>query len=1245
MESLKIGFIFWNFHNIKNQHITSILTSSNQKYVVTGSKSGSICIWETGKKPKNKNNFIPKIVLLGHKSEITSMTNIAYTVTPSFATVSIDGTLCIWGYKDGICYSYVENAFSCVPMIMIFDEINNTLIVGGEKNLIEIFDLESMKIIQGLQGQGCWTSDLAISFSENSIFSNNILLSLGMDGTIHFWKLNNFKHFAYKDSQSLSTDPHLFEAKLPKNEIYNSFSLSPNQTLILVFSNSHYHIFDSTATKELFSENIENMFPNSKGFFIDNSHFMIWSSSSQKIGIFEMNFTRPIPQKPQVINLINKNTVTKDPKQSENLAEQKINESIQEFGEKNNSNNSNTTNTNITNSDQSENKISNLTSSEIDDTIRSIRESEQETYLETSTDENPLEKPFAILSIKKTNILDMNQNNQNNQFVMNKSRPFMNSNNFGFICGNSEGDIYFWNKNEVLDFSENSIQHQAIPKISSLKKGWKSKSKSNSKSNNITSSFVCIGANEIDPFVIYGYENGEISIHNMFSKEKEKEKDKEKKLIGHSKEITALLVPKSQPDMLVSASRDLTIRIWIISFQQQIAIYKLKNQAVTILSDEFLFQDSTKCFYAISEDRTIFYIYSLDEQVMKATLEHPSQINRIFFKNDLPNLVIECKEKLIYFWNISTGENESIISGPQAISKMKKIEKQFSQFHIFEIQKSIEQEKSKSEIYINTFSLKNTLLPSSYGFAVDISKICHKLENFKFNDENKETKTLFQFLSFLIPKEYSQELLKKLEKFVGIRNSKYANGSFCVFGNSGTVTILTPKMQKKFTKWNVSSVTTAIVILSSVSIGNVLLGIPNPHLQDIGSEIIANYCEIIPMNNKKYKNPSIHFLCHFWRISEEETRQSAEAIIGHFFGKEKNFSNQKKILSMGVTNSKKNFSMGVINSKNYFSAGVIHSHFNLLIRDQRLGCFLILAYIGSVQLHLLERSIAKRIIFILLDFLEQNDIRGILALRVLGRGFLTWKRYFPDPSQIIRHIIFLASQGEDKIQKEAKRALNSIAKENPLFFLEAFTKEFTRKESTWSYKYLLLALIANAIKGDVSIIFLPHLFELIKLFVLFFFSLEKENIKNFPQNPTKEFSQIMTQFPMADYNYDVFLVCLGNQMGKIVTFDLNQKIIPIFEAHSQAISALKLNPKGTMLASFSYSENTLKIWTLRFSSFRSQRVKAKCKKTIKVDRNLIKIEDGELESISVFWNVSLDWDSHNSVNLLWKHKSVLNVRI
>lgn len=169
--------------------ITSLVMTFDKRYLITGSRSGMIGIWTVADKdaPGDEVRLKPHMVLAGCDSPITALALTSRPPTDGFASLSLDGTLCVWDHKAGTCVASVRRLLGNVrcPTRMVALPDRRHVAISGQTADIKIVDLYTMQVVKRIQEHDEWVSAMH-SCDLGGVEHHPFLLSLDASGILYF---------------------------------------------------------------------------------------------------------------------------------------------------------------------------------------------------------------------------------------------------------------------------------------------------------------------------------------------------------------------------------------------------------------------------------------------------------------------------------------------------------------------------------------------------------------------------------------------------------------------------------------------------------------------------------------------------------------------------------------------------------------------------------------------------------------------------------------------------------------------------------------------------------------------------------------------------------------------------------------------------------------------------------------------------------------------------------------------------
>ncbi|KAJ5069120.1 rabconnectin-3b isoform a [Anaeramoeba ignava] len=815
-----------------------------------------------------------------------------------------------------------------------------------------------------------------------------------------------------------------------------------------------------------------------------------------------------------------------------------------------------------------------------------------------------------ISSVKKYEILlsdDFYQKQIENidQFSISTGMKFANNIPNLLCSGNSFGEVSLW---RFVTGKEKQGKLQIIPSFlslkletkSSLNDGWEKYPDE----KRVTCNYIFNESKGFPTRILEGTVSG---IINLKSIPYQSYDPNQKSFVGHDSEITALLIPDLEYSggkrILISASQDLTMRIWEIDSKKQTTVFYLNSASVFALFqlDETKFDKNASDHYfcGVGMDHSV-YICSFDSNKIKFRFGHPQRIQRIFWNTSLQYFAVQCFDDVIYLWSLKHGCIERVLTGELAEQYLLVLEKDYFQYEVGLRKKFPNQQKTTG---IFTYMNPNSL--SISGVLLDIPKVIEYYKNATIeNDFNFSSLIPLHYLSCAFPQKLSIKLDNLMYDDLGIPEER-AENSFGILGDSGALSLIVPKQTKQWIEWDISRIATATTMLASVSIGTALANSRHNYLQKIGKELISHFQDIIPIQLDHFKFPSLHTLCQFSQESNQEISQSAQKILSNCLA-QLEMPKLKALAHNWELRAEKTVS-----------------------NQYRSDSYLILAYIGVANPEALSDLAAKMVLNNLLNSLRNNDSSLSLSMELLGSGFSLWKRYVEDPRSVIHQLLFFTRNSEIDLQDTLKTTLFQIGRTDPGTFLASIRSQLLDPQCPVKTKYLAISVIHSLFQVFMGN-FLDHLLELAQVFIILLFSPDWNQDPIFQINTSTAFNHIVSYLPMVDYNYKSNILAVGCKSGDLVIFALDKQTKIKIQGHKGVISALKFSPSSRHLASFSLRSCSVKVWKISFPIFSSKHLKIQPLKRFPIDKSLIVKQEDPLYYLKY---VSLTWLSKKLLRL------------
>ncbi|KAJ5078002.1 rabconnectin-3b isoform a [Anaeramoeba ignava] len=817
MENSKIKLLLWKNLNSFSYSISSLLLSKNSIHLITGDLNGNVILWKFF-----KNQFIKKMFLLAHNSKITSIIEIIYFSEKSFITVSIDGFVAIWKFKDGLCLKLFPNLLSCSPKII--KQIPNHLfkfVAVGESNIIEIFDIEKSQVIQVLYGHDTWISSVYLSSFQVNEYT--LMISLGNDGKLCFWKFDPNSN----DNQNQNSDQFLLRRVTISIENIISSTFSPNEELFLVVSDLFIQIYDCKGVKIYYTINcLKNEFWKD-AYFLDSFHIVAFTRYG-KCFIYQI----PKLEKENLISL--------------SQAFLKADLSSKSIKTKN-------------------------TRKSNDSNLLKMKKSKTEPNISSNIPHKQISFNFFENLNSPSILAILNQKLENGE-----STIFANYNSKFIISGDSSGSISLWKWEQIIQ-----EVNQFYPKkinITSLSKNINENENERKKDPFITSTLFFEKESQNQILIINGYSNGEITVKYF-----PLSSSKPIKFIGdHSDRIITLFVAeflnKNKSEYyLISVSKDYIICVWDLTKKIKIATF---SHHIALI--KYIIQPSKNqnLLLFIDEDNVVSICDPLKNQIFHI-LGHSknSKIVKIYWEKSSLNLGVEFENCLLYFWNLRKGKLDRVIENQNQfyLSSFVKYPQNYLVYTRNEKQNQFVLEQRKT-FQKNLNFLSFSQIGSGYNNIILLDIVLFLETMIRRLKQGKVLKNKFQLIEYFIELDNMNIFEKSLKKNP---NNQEQNIEFGLVGNSNTLTLFISQEESSLDNLKKNNpMFASIVSLLSVSFGMSLAKLPKKKYQILGTQMALNYIEkMIQEMNNQHLISIFENLFKYWMHSNEDIQQSSRSIL------------------------------------------------------------------------------------------------------------------------------------------------------------------------------------------------------------------------------------------------------------------------------------------------------------------------------------------------------------------------------
>ncbi|KAJ5070507.1 rabconnectin-3b isoform a [Anaeramoeba ignava] len=827
METKSLNLVLWKPIKVIDHSITKILLSNNFEQILTGSKNGNVIVWKV-----YKNQIIPQMFLLNHHLEITSIIESIYFSEHVFIIVSIDGSLSIWKSQDGSCIKSLNNFLSSSPTnIQKIPNHTFLFIAIGKSNKIEIIDLEKFQVIQILSKHTSWISNIYISshlFKDKS----NLILSLGNDGDLFFWKI-------FIDQNS-TQNPRRIETTLIRKISFNfeniiSFTFSQNEDLMIIFSNQLINIYDCLGIQKFCQIPAFRNTSWKYVHFLDQFHLFAGDSFGRGY-IFK-------------ITRIN----------SENIIS--LLQAFSLYSENNNQN-------------DNQNDDNQVSLQDID-----IFRPNLIAILESEKNQKDQIHHFHIqrfaFNWKKSVIISGN----------NLAQIFLWD--FSLKCKDSDQKLI-----KYFPSIENHFNTQW--EMNKLQKSNIAKNQGNKKSHQsfITCQLIYDDQYRKQLFSINGYSNGEIKLKKI---PKIKKNQHIQFLNGHSQRIVSLFIIENE-DYLISTSQDYVICVWELFTGQKISTFFHHESIVRhIIYPQNKSEKQPDDLVIFIDDHNVVSLCDfLEGKILYIFNQNQCKITKIFWTNPDLCLAIQTENLQIYVWDLKTGFLERIITDQEQIYfyNNSRFDDIIASTYIFDQKQNqfiLQENQTETKNYLSIYSFflgrKITASVIVINTQILITKIIDHLK------KNKKLSRKLQIIYSLFTKTKNHNIQNLLKKNLQFPNFTQKEFHFGLINETKALTLFFPFPYKETeqktllqnspsAQWESYNLECQI-LLSQVFFGMELSKLEVDKYQVFGTEL-SLYCinSIIQQIPKEKLLILFENLCFFWTHSDPEIQKTCRSIIG-----------------------------------------------------------------------------------------------------------------------------------------------------------------------------------------------------------------------------------------------------------------------------------------------------------------------------------------------------------------------------
>ncbi|KAF2076180.1 hypothetical protein CYY_002533 [Polysphondylium violaceum] len=1189
--------------------ITSIIITPDKKSVITGSQSGHLAISSISLDQGKENQFIPKILSIGHETAITCLALGEYERKEVVVSAGSDGSMAVWNITDGLCLlSTPPHFLSCSPSSMVaLSNKKQVAVVGKGSNSIYIIDIHNLKIVSTLSEHKDWiTSLFACTVSQDSI---PILLSGSLDGTIRFWSLKPGEEdiplqtlCLYNNNNSNNNN----STKKNQDDSPLSIEFSPNGKSLLVVCKNHWSIFTTHNSHKLWSIDCPQPRGWFGGSFVNDSLVLVWTREGRSflykidqtdLKSFSLGHPIPLPGTSPLC--------TVDYSKSLGGISSSLSKSYGSLSSSLAGNNglamTSTTHQQL-----------------LDYTIINF------SYISEGANIPTLVLTFSNESSKDKDL--NNNNNMESNLVSLKIGAAMCWSNV-FLIGDPFGKVKIWvipvNSIDNIQFPPPSGKRAPLRDpnlVGTISDAWRNcESRGKTK---VTASLV------LDDLMllIRGYEDGSISTSKLPTDLLTKFHTN-----SHNSKVNYLMSshPGNSKRLLFSASNDCTIKVWdLASFK---LLHTFSHHTGPVMSITPLPHPRKNTFISISEDKTIG-MYSMEDLSCKHMFGvHQSSIQKVHWKSEQGYLLVETIDGSVSIWEIGSGELEGVVYGQIAKDILDNSEILSNDWKHQTLCGYGYGNSSSSNCNFLTQSLvyshKNdppiqTIFLNIKTISDEISRINDSIQN-NYSGvigaaAKKELTQLVSIFSYLIPWGMDKNLDPMYKKDFQLRPPQ-PDFTFGLLGHGGNMSFLTPLVSGTSGKLQCSDTLTAQTTLAAVSLARTILKIGG--VENVCSQLTTFYCAILPDTLQGYVYPDYSYLTTYCQDSSDDVMISARSI----------FRTSIERMPQAAFKQLVNSYVDLLNTENGLSP------------FERSRSIIVLAIIASNRPNDFNNTFSSRVGLELQKMIYKGTGNlTVIAVELIGKGFSLWKDSIKDTPGLLKCIFSLTMQAEP-LASTAKNSLLLIGSVDPRNFIQVIGDEISNESTGTTSTINAIVMVGSLIKKDPDSVlpFLPRVIDsIIK-------SLDPHTptLREACLRQTTAVLHIMVRkYPMVSFHHDSQRLVLGTLDGFIVIYDLKtatrwHKI----EAYPQSfISCITFNDNGKALSSYSSKENVIKIWQTSSSFFGLLGSQFSCTRTISTPFE--KIIPKTPQIIPKIENIRIQWSTPSSL-ILMKDESSFSINI
>ncbi|KAI9092699.1 hypothetical protein DFS34DRAFT_287308 [Phlyctochytrium arcticum] len=396
------------------------------------------------------------------------------------------------------------------------------------------------------------------------------------------------------------------------------------------------------------------------------------------------------------------------------------------------------------------------------------------------------------------------------------------------------------------------------------------------------------------------------------------------------------------------------------------------------------------------------------------------------------------------------------------------------------------------------------------------------------------------------------------------------NVAFGMRGANGYLSIFIPQRDEAVV-WKVSPTVTAARLLNLMVL---LRALQASKGEDVNAVINQFAASLPSMVGKEYAYPSFSFMAKYWQDPISEVQSVTRTLFA------------AAILNM--TTDEKNSLV------EYWRAHI--PPISKRSSKMNMRAVLILGIFGCTQSDALNVRVCKDVAesLNLLIREEGRSVYRIAAIELLGVGFNLWEPHVNGTS-VLRTLInysglAITPQNEaaqagrtgsntpsPAVIMSSRQALVQIATVNPALFISTLTFDLMHSKSA-AERAGGLKLLGLFI-AKKPIILYPHLGRIVEAIVKCLDPNQPQIRDALQQIVTVNFAELVKTYSNVAFHHASQRLGVGTTEGIAVVYDVRIAAkVQVLEGHTKAINALSFSPDGKLIATFSIEENTVRFW-------------------------------------------------------------------